>query len=151
MADSPPTLAGVLCRVGGPAVGRLLPLLDLLSHGDEQSLARSKVVDEHAVTGPYRRRQLPQAQLCDSDLHGMGDGRVEESVTGLTFGHTAAYHAVHVPPGTRRRGGMKRLHVEARSQTTAPPEVLWELLADSEGYSKWGPWSETGNETKGDP
>lgn len=46
---------------------------------------------------------------------------------------------------------MKRLHVEARSHTTAAPEVLWELLADSEGYSKWGPWSETGYETKGEP
>jgi uncharacterized protein YndB with AHSA1/START domain len=46
---------------------------------------------------------------------------------------------------------MKRLHVDARSHTTATPEVLWELLADSEGYSHWGPWSETGYETEGDP
>jgi uncharacterized protein YndB with AHSA1/START domain len=45
---------------------------------------------------------------------------------------------------------MKRLHVEARNHTTAAPEVLWELLADSEGYSEWGPWSESGYETRGD-
>jgi uncharacterized protein YndB with AHSA1/START domain len=45
---------------------------------------------------------------------------------------------------------MKRLHVEARGHTTAAPQVLWELLADSEGYSTWGPWSETGYETTGD-
>jgi len=46
---------------------------------------------------------------------------------------------------------MKRLHVEARSSTTAAPEVLWALLADSEGYSKWGPWTETAYETTGEP
>jgi uncharacterized protein YndB with AHSA1/START domain len=45
---------------------------------------------------------------------------------------------------------MKRLHVEARSHTTASPEVLWGLLEDSEGYSRWGPWSETAYESKGD-
>ena len=46
---------------------------------------------------------------------------------------------------------MKRLHVEARSHTSAAPEVLWGLLVDSAGYSTWGPWSDTGVETEGDP
>ena len=44
---------------------------------------------------------------------------------------------------------MRRLHVEARSHTTAPPEVLWQLLADADGYSAWGPWSESRYETEG--
>lgn len=41
------------------------------------------------------------------------------------------------------------MHVEARSHTTAPPEVLWQLLADADGYSAWGPWSESRYETEG--
>lgn len=46
---------------------------------------------------------------------------------------------------------MKRLHVETQGRTTAPPEVVWELLADSERYSQWGPWNETAYESEGDP
>ncbi len=44
---------------------------------------------------------------------------------------------------------MKRLHVEAQSHTTATPDALWQLLADADGYSAWGPWSESRYETEG--
>jgi len=41
---------------------------------------------------------------------------------------------------------MKQLQVEAEGATSAPPEVVWSLVADANQYSRWGPWSDGGYE-----
>ena len=44
---------------------------------------------------------------------------------------------------------MARLHVEAEGVAQAAPEALWELVANADRYSEWGPWSASGYENLG--
>jgi uncharacterized protein YndB with AHSA1/START domain len=45
---------------------------------------------------------------------------------------------------------MTQLHVEAEGTTSAAPDAVWALVADVESYCRWGPWSTTCYESKGD-
>jgi len=45
---------------------------------------------------------------------------------------------------------MALLHVEAEGVAQAAPEVVWQLVADADSYSEWGPWSASGYENLGD-
>jgi uncharacterized protein YndB with AHSA1/START domain len=45
---------------------------------------------------------------------------------------------------------MAQLHVEAEGVAQAPPRVVWELVANADGYSRWGPWSASGYDSPGD-
>src|SRR5215831_20357010 len=49
----------------------------------------------------------------------------------------------------QRRGQMAQLHVEAEGVAQAAPEVVWELVANADSYSQWGPWSASGYENLG--
>jgi hypothetical protein len=44
-----------------------------------------------------------------------------------------------------------RNQAEATVQTTAPREVVWEVLADVRSWSDWGDWHTTELEREGDP
>ena len=44
---------------------------------------------------------------------------------------------------------MAQLHVEATGVARATPEVVWELVANADRYSEWGPWSASGYENLG--
>ena len=44
---------------------------------------------------------------------------------------------------------MAQLHVEADGVARAAPEVVWELVANADRYSEWGPWSASGYENLG--
>lgn len=44
---------------------------------------------------------------------------------------------------------MAQLHVEAEGVAQAPPKVVWELVANADRYSEWGPWSASGYEHPG--
>jgi len=44
---------------------------------------------------------------------------------------------------------MTQLHVEAEGVAQAAPEVVWELVANADSYSQWGPWSASGYENLG--
>ena len=44
---------------------------------------------------------------------------------------------------------MAQLHVEAEGVAQAAPEVVWELVANADSYSQWGPWSASGYENLG--
>ena len=44
---------------------------------------------------------------------------------------------------------MAQLHVEAEGVAQAPPEAVWELVANADRYSEWGPWSASGYENLG--
>jgi uncharacterized protein YndB with AHSA1/START domain len=44
---------------------------------------------------------------------------------------------------------MTQLRVEAEGVAQAPPEVVWELVANADSYSEWGPWSASGYEDLG--
>ena len=44
---------------------------------------------------------------------------------------------------------MTQLHVEAEGVAQAPPEAMWELVANANRYSEWGPWSASGYENLG--
>jgi uncharacterized protein YndB with AHSA1/START domain len=44
---------------------------------------------------------------------------------------------------------MAQLHVEAEGVARAAPEVVWELVANADRYSEWGPWSASGYENLG--
>ena len=44
---------------------------------------------------------------------------------------------------------MAQLRVEADGVAQAPPEVVWELVANADRYSEWGPWSASGYENLG--
>ena len=44
---------------------------------------------------------------------------------------------------------MTQLHVEAEGVARAAPEVVWELVANADSYSQWGPWSASGYENLG--
>ena len=45
---------------------------------------------------------------------------------------------------------MARLHVEAEGVAQAAPEAVWELVANADSYSEWGPWSASGYQDRGD-
>ena len=45
---------------------------------------------------------------------------------------------------------MAQLRVEAEGAARAAPEVVWELVANADRYSEWGPWSASGYENLGD-
>jgi len=49
----------------------------------------------------------------------------------------------------QRRRLMARLHVEAEGVARATPAVVWELVANADRYSEWGPWSASGYENLG--
>jgi uncharacterized protein YndB with AHSA1/START domain len=44
---------------------------------------------------------------------------------------------------------MAQLSVEAEGLAQAAPEVVWELVANADSYSEWGPWSASGYENLG--
>ena len=44
---------------------------------------------------------------------------------------------------------MAQLHVEAEGVAQVAPEVVWELVANADRYSEWGPWSASGYENLG--
>jgi uncharacterized protein YndB with AHSA1/START domain len=44
---------------------------------------------------------------------------------------------------------MTQLRVEAKGVAQAPPEAVWELVANADRYSEWGPWSASGYENLG--
>ena len=44
---------------------------------------------------------------------------------------------------------MAQLRVEAEGVARAAPEVVWELVANADSYSEWGPWSASGYENLG--
>ena len=44
---------------------------------------------------------------------------------------------------------MAQLRVEAEGVAQAAPEALWELVANADRYSEWGPWSASGYENLG--
>jgi uncharacterized protein YndB with AHSA1/START domain len=44
---------------------------------------------------------------------------------------------------------MTQLRVEAEGVARAAPEVVWELVANADSYSQWGPWSASGYENLG--
>ena len=44
---------------------------------------------------------------------------------------------------------MAQLRVEAEGVAQAPPEVVWELVANADSYSQWGPWTASGYENLG--
>ena len=44
---------------------------------------------------------------------------------------------------------MAQLRVEAEGAARAAPEVVWELVANADRYSEWGPWSASGYENLG--
>ena len=44
---------------------------------------------------------------------------------------------------------MTQLRVEAEGVAQAPPEVVWELVANADSYSEWGPWTASGYENLG--
>lgn len=46
---------------------------------------------------------------------------------------------------------MTRQTVEGRARAAAPREAVWALLADAEGWSRWGIWEETRLERQGEP
>src|SRR5699024_884577 len=81
----------VVLEQGGE--GRVLPGLDGLDHGGEQSLARPEVVDEHAVAGADRGGDAPQALVADAVLGEVLEHRMEESIASRW----------HVPYGTPGR------------------------------------------------
>jgi uncharacterized protein YndB with AHSA1/START domain len=45
---------------------------------------------------------------------------------------------------------MAQLCVEAEGVARAAPEAVWELVANADRYSEWGPWSASGYENLGD-
>jgi len=64
------------------AEGGAFRLLDGDGDRGEQSLPGPEVVQQHAVAGADRGRQLAQAQVRDPALHGDGDGSGEQPVPG---------------------------------------------------------------------
>ena len=44
---------------------------------------------------------------------------------------------------------MAQLRVEAEGVALAAPEDVWELVANADSYSEWGPWSASGYENLG--
>jgi uncharacterized protein YndB with AHSA1/START domain len=44
---------------------------------------------------------------------------------------------------------MSQLHVEAEGAARAAPAVVWQLVANADSYSEWGPWSASGYENLG--
>ena len=44
---------------------------------------------------------------------------------------------------------MTQLRVEAEGVASAAPEAVWELVANADRYSEWGPWSASGYENLG--
>ena len=45
---------------------------------------------------------------------------------------------------------MAQLHVEAEGVARAAPQLVWELVANADGYCQWGPWSASGYHSPGD-
>jgi uncharacterized protein YndB with AHSA1/START domain len=45
---------------------------------------------------------------------------------------------------------MSQLHVAAEGVARAAPEAVWELVANADRYSEWGPWSASGYENLGE-
>jgi hypothetical protein len=41
--------------------------------------------------------------------------------------------------------------VEARASSSAPRQVVWDVLADGRAWSSWGPWSSTVYDSEGSP
>jgi uncharacterized protein YndB with AHSA1/START domain len=48
------------------------------------------------------------------------------------------------------RDHLAQLHVEAEGVARAAPPVVWELVANADGYCRWGPWSASGYDRPGD-
>lgn len=44
---------------------------------------------------------------------------------------------------------MAQLRVEAEGVAHASPEAVWELVANADSYSEWGPWNASGYENLG--
>jgi uncharacterized protein YndB with AHSA1/START domain len=49
-----------------------------------------------------------------------------------------------------RGAAMAQLHVEAEGVARAAPQVVWELVANADTYSQWGPWRASGYDDLGD-
>jgi uncharacterized protein YndB with AHSA1/START domain len=45
---------------------------------------------------------------------------------------------------------MAQLHVEAEGMARATPNVVWVLVADANGYARWGPWDASGYQRPGE-
>jgi len=41
--------------------------------------------------------------------------------------------------------------VQATARSTAPRQVVWDVVADASGWSNWGAWKEASIEREGDP
>lgn len=61
-----------------------------------------------------------------------------------------------MPPLSAIRGpgfnpGVARFEILARSHSSAPPNVVWHVLADARSWAGWGPWSRAELEREGHP
>jgi hypothetical protein len=70
--------------------------LDGVDDGDEQALLRAEVIDEHAVAGADRRRQLAQAEVGDAVRGDVLDRSVEQPPARIA----SPGHEKSVPFGT---------------------------------------------------
>ena len=76
-----------------------LILFDTAHDVGEEAVARTEVVDEHAVARPDYGRDVAQGSVANPAALELGHDRVEE----LLPSHSArVYHSVHVPLGTPR-------------------------------------------------
>jgi polyketide cyclase/dehydrase/lipid transport protein len=41
--------------------------------------------------------------------------------------------------------------IDARAHSQAPPDVVWQVLADGRGWAQWGPWQKAELEREGSP
>jgi uncharacterized protein YndB with AHSA1/START domain len=41
--------------------------------------------------------------------------------------------------------------IEAKAHSAAPPDAVWQVVADARGWSRWGAWSRTDIEREGEP
>src|ERR1017187_1643238 len=69
--------------------------LDLLDHGHHQALARSEMVNEHAVARAYLRGKLPETEIHDASAQCLFDCGVQQAIPGLRCDHNRPYHLVH--------------------------------------------------------
>jgi hypothetical protein len=46
---------------------------------------------------------------------------------------------------------MGKYVIKASARSSAPPNVVWGVLADASGWARWGPWQRSSLEREGDP